>query len=390
MLRIDTRTGRDVLKIRREPYWQKLESGRFLGYRKAVTGGFWLARYRDGNGRQHFAQLGQSIGDDFTEAKRRADTWIKTITGNAGMTVKTGTVEKACADYATALDRKNRTAAGADARSRFNQFVNSSRIIGKHNKRAVQGDPIGSIRTDTLTRDHIEAWLARLIAGKRNAATVNRNLRSLKAALNHAVKIGYATNPVAWQSVDALANAERARSVFLTGENRKALLTASEAPLGEFLTALFYTAARPGELARATVADFDESQPALTLRSAKGRGGAIRPRAVPLIGEAKKLFKAAAKDKLPGAPLLSGPDGGPWTKMQISRAMRAAVRKSTLPAAVVPYSMRHAAVSEWLSGGIDPVTVAKLAGTSVLMIEKHYHKFIKAPALEKLAAVKLF
>lgn len=390
MQRIDTKSGRDRLKPRREPYWHKLEAGRFLGYRKGATGGFWLARYRDTTGKQHFVQIGQSTGDDFSDAKRKAERWLKTIAGSAGISIKTGTVEKACEDYAAALDRKGRTGTGADVRTRFNQFVNSGRVIGKKHKRTVPGDPIGSIRTDALTRDDVEAWLARLKAGKRNAATVNRNLRCLKAALTHAVKIGYAANPIAWQSVDAMANAERARTVFLTGEDRRALLDASSEPLRVFLTLLFYTAARPGELARTTVADFDAVQAMLTVRSAKGRGGAIRPRAVPLIPDALQLLKAAAKDKLPAAPLLSGPDGGPWTAMQLSRAMREAVKAAKLPSATVCYSLRHAAISEWLSGGIDAVTVAKIAGTSVTMIEKHYAKFIAAPAIEKLTAVKLY
>lgn len=63
--------------------------------------------------------------------------------------------------------------------------------------------------------------------------------------------------------------------------------------------------------------------------------------------------------------------------------------KRKLPAGVVGYTLRHSAISEWLAAGIDPVTVAKLAGTSVLMIKKHYHKFIRAPVMKKLAAANL-
>ena len=389
MQRIDTKSGRDRLAERREPYWHKIEAGRFLGFRKGATGGFWIARYRDGSNKQHYAQLGQSVGDDYTEAKRKAETWFKTITGGAGVTVKTGTVEAACEAYARGLDKKGRTGAATDARARFAQFVNAKRTVGRKEKREIDGDRLGNIPMDRLTRDDVEAWLDRVNNGKRRASSVNRNLRQLKAALTYAVKVGYAANPVAWDSVDALPNADRARDVFLDADQRRTLLDNAPDGLRQFLTALLHIGARPGELARATVADFDRKQKTLTLRSAKGRGGKIRPRSVPLTAAALALFKDAAKDKLPSAPLLTGPDGGAWTKMQLSRATRATVKAAKLPKATVPYSMRHAAISEWLAAGINPVTCAKMAGTSVLMIEKHYHKFIAEPALEKLESVKL-
>lgn len=389
MPRIDTKSGRDRLKVRREPYWYKVEAGKFLGFRKAATGGFWLARYRDGSGKQHYVQLGQSTGDDFTEAKRKAEKWFKTITGGAGVTVKTGSVADACEAYARGLEKKGRTGAAADARARFNQFVNGERTVGRKEKREIDGDRLGNIPLDRLTRDDVEAWLERLNGGKRSASTVNRNLRMLKAALTYSVKAGFAANPIAWDSVDALPNADRARDVFLDAGERRTLLDNSPDNLRQFLTALLYCGARPGELARAVVADFDAKQKTLTLRSAKGRGGKIRTRSVPLTAAAVALFAEAAKGKLPKAPLLTGPDGGAWTKMQLSRATRAAVKAAKLPKAIVPYSMRHAAISEWLAAGINPVTCAKMAGTSVLMIEKHYHKFIAEPALEKLEAVKL-
>ena len=64
-------------------------------------------------------------------------------------------------------------------------------------------------------------------------------------------------------------------------------------------------------------------------------------------------------------------------------------KKTNLPAPIVGYTRRHAAISEWLHAGIDIATVAKLAGTSVGMIDRYYHKFIRTAVEDKLAAVKL-
>ena len=45
--------------------------------------------------------------------------------------------------------------------------------------------------------------------------------------------------------------------------------------------------------------------------------------------------------------------------------MRLAVNRARLPPDIVLYSLRHAAISEMLTSGLDPLSVAKLAGTSV-------------------------
>jgi hypothetical protein len=47
--RIDTVASREKLKPRREPYWQRVRKGCFVGYRKMTASGHgaWLARARD-------------------------------------------------------------------------------------------------------------------------------------------------------------------------------------------------------------------------------------------------------------------------------------------------------------------------------------------------------
>ena len=49
------------------------------------------------------------------------------------------------------------------------------------------------------------------------------------------------------------------------------------------------------------------------------------------------------------------------------------------------YAFRHARISELLQvHGIDPITVAIQCGTSVVMIEKVYYKFIPSAMRDKL------
>jgi len=43
-LRLQTREARKKLSQRSEPYWLEISRGRYIGYRRGATGGFWLLR----------------------------------------------------------------------------------------------------------------------------------------------------------------------------------------------------------------------------------------------------------------------------------------------------------------------------------------------------------
>ncbi len=65
----DSRTAREKLRQRREPYWAKISKGCFLGYRRIAICGTWIARYRDHDGKQHYRALGAA--DDSMEANAK-------------------------------------------------------------------------------------------------------------------------------------------------------------------------------------------------------------------------------------------------------------------------------------------------------------------------------
>jgi hypothetical protein len=56
--KIDTRSARERLSARREPYWTVLSQGCALGYRKGAKGGTWIAKFRDGDGKRYLEALG--------------------------------------------------------------------------------------------------------------------------------------------------------------------------------------------------------------------------------------------------------------------------------------------------------------------------------------------
>jgi integrase len=135
---------------------------------------------------------------------------------------------------------------------------------------------------EVVTREDFLEWRDRLIEG-RQPRTVNRHARSVQAALNQAVELGYLVNPAAWRlkalSDDVEESGETA--VFLDAAQRKAVIAAASPAAGRFFRGLELTGARPKELAATVVADFDGQR----LRLAKGRPAKLRPRHVVLGAE---------------------------------------------------------------------------------------------------------
>lgn len=80
----------------------------------------------------------------------------------------------------------------------------------------------------------------------------------------------------------------------------------------------------------------------------------------------------------PDGLLFRGERGGPVPMITYTRVWRA-VRAIALteeaqrtPLAGRPYDLRHAAVSTWLSAGVDPATVAEWAGHSLSVLMEIY------------------
>jgi len=143
------------------------------------------------------------------------------------------------------------------------------------------------------------------------------------------------------------------------------------------------TAARPGELASAPVGAFDPKAGTLTLFGKMGR------RTVPVSTEFVKFFKECARGKTAAAPLVARDDQSAWHRFAWRDAMQEAVKAALLPGDAVLYSMRHAAISEMLTAGLDPLSVARLAGTSVEMISKHYGHLAQEHVRKQLEGVRV-
>lgn len=342
----------------------RLGPGRHIGFRRGPD--TWVAKIRTRSGR-YLLSLGNGL--DFAEAKKQAEAWFDQVAAPTVRNVRRDTVRAALDAYLEDLRRHNRAAAADDALWRF--------------KATVFADRITTIPLEKLTREDVLEWRDRISTG-RSPRTVNRYTRAFVAALNRAHdRLGFAGNAEAWNVENVEDDEDYATAVFLTPEQRAAVIQNASPACADFLRGLEHTGARPGELARATVGDLRGD--ALVLRHRKGRGGKLRIRAVILSEDAAEFMHRLAADRPAKAPLFTEDDGETaWRRHRWARAIQAAAAAAKV-AQCTAYCFRHARISELLQVyGVDPITVAQQTGTSVAMIERTYHAFIPNAMRQKL------
>ncbi len=378
MTDLSTKTARKKLTERKEPYWQKMGKGEYLGFRSGPD--TWHARFRNRSGKQTFKVLGGS--PDYDDATKKARGFFAEEGSTATRNATRGTVRSALETYIKLLRQHGREATADNARDRFELIV--------------WDDELSSLRLDDLTREDMREWRERLRKDRKNRS-VNRHVRSVVAGLNKAHREGHIGNPDAWK-IEPLADdkEEEADTLFLTPTQRDSIVSASSTACRFFLRAIEFTGGRPGELAEATAGDLDGKEGLLVLRHKKGRPAKLRSRTVYLSREGAVFFRKQASGRLPPAPLLLDPEDRHWGRHKWADEVQIAIAKHNatargnkrIPNGASAYSFRHARISELLQvHGIDPLTVAQQTGTSIRMIEMYYFKFI-APALkEKLAAI---
>lgn len=376
---------RERLKARREPHWQRLRTGCFLGFRPSKRGGkgTWIARAYDEDASKYrvksLGDFGTLSGNEmFAAAKREAEALAELVEAGGEVRAKIETVADACRDYA-----KGRP----EAESRF--------------KRYVYNDPLGKVKLAKLRRRHLKEWRERLEAlpalvsrrkegepvhRERAASTVNRDMAVVRAALAKVLSPGAPNSEAAWQeALKAASNANGRRTLYLDRAQRRSLVEATPAEAAPFVRALCLLPLRPGALAALTAGDFDKRTAELTI----GKDKAGKARRIQLPAEAAKLLSEQAKDKLPAAPLFRRANGKPWDKNSWKLPIAAAVSGAGLPKGATAYTLRHSTITDLVSAGLPLLTIAQISGTSAEMIERHYGHLASDAAVKALGALTL-
>ena len=377
--------AREALKARREPHWQRLRTGCFLGFRPSKRGGkgTWIARVYDEDSRKYrvksLGDFGALAGNAiFVAARKEAEALAEVLEAGGEIRAKLETVADACRAYSESRPEAN---------SRF--------------KRYVYGDPLGKVKLDKLRRRHVADWRKRLEetpslvsrnkegdkrTRTRAPSTVNRDMAVLRAALAKVLSPGAPNSEAAWQeALKSLPNANGRRTLYLDKGQRRKLLEAMEADAAPFVRALCLLPLRPGAMAALTAGDFDRRTSELTI----GKDKAGKPRRIQLPAEAAKLLATQAKDKLPSAPLFMRANGSAWDKNSWKLPISAAVACAGLPDGATAYTLRHSTITDLVSAGLPLLTIAQISGTSAEMIERHYGHLASDAAVKALGELTL-
>lgn len=387
---ITTVKARAALKPRISPYWHPIARGCHLGFRKTgpAAPGTWVTKFRDDDGKELQHSLGGfddiPPSEHFDAARKKADDWFEHM-GRGGSN-KDKSLKQVCEDYVAHLANEGRAGASQDAAGRFKRWIYSNPKLA--------GTPV-----QKLTQKQVDDWRKKLRAtlaipqDKEKAATrpraegsINRDMTTLRAALNLALLNKDVTSDDAWKAkLQPIKDADGRRDVYLDPTQRRKLIEKAPADLALFLTALCLLPLRPGAVAALNAGHFDKQSSSLTI--GKDKKGGIRKIMLPTATAA--FFVEQSKGKLPGAPLFIRADGKRWDKDAWKGPVKVAAAAAELPPAVSAYALRHSTITDLVNHGLPTLTVAQISGTSVHMIQEHYGHLQQKQSAAALAMLAL-
>lgn len=426
--KLETRTARLKLPIRKKPYSAPLAPGVILLYRRNQGAGTWAVRLTaDGKDEMHRLAVADDYADandrdvlNFWQAQKAASGKSKEHEGDT----EPVTLKKAIEDYR------------ADIKTRGGDTGNVTRVLA-HLSADMLARTVSSLNAGELKR-----WRDRL-AKSMKASSVNRTTTCFKAALNLAADHDERIAKRPWETgLQAIRGAERSRNVILSDGRVRDLVREAYQPnrrpaemmqgdarakaeedgrrwaeaFGLLVEVLAITGARVSQIGRLEVQDVQGNGdgPRLMMPSSrKGKGTKeILRRPVPIPADLARRLTAAA-GRPASAPLLTKPGGSPWRKSDHSRLfdrvigrLQARARQEAqgrgaeaeaiegagadLDDATI-YALRHSSIVRQLLAGVPIRVVAASHDTSVAMIERTYSRYIAdhADAMTRRALLNL-
>ena len=389
-LKLETRSARARLPMRRAPYFLKVAKNLQLGYYRGSNAGTWIGRRYIGNGQYETTAIG--ISDDTTEADSVAvfDFWqaqdVLCRWAERGRLAEHGivrsgpyTVRAAVDDYLAEIAVEKRPSALKSA-----QYVFKASVLPK----------LGHLLVEHLSSEHINRWRNDIAASgkqvrskkhadkpnrrpspasddarRKRRATANPVLSMLKAALNRAYNAGRVPSDVAWRKVRPFKQASEPVVHYLNADESRRLVNACEEDFRPLVQAALLSGCRYSELVNLTCADFNTDTDALTLRQTKGG----RSRHVVLTEEGRQLFMQWTAGRAANERIFLRADGKPWGASHQQRPLAEAANHAQLSPAPTFHILRHTHASLLAMRGVPfGVIAAQLGHQDTRMTEKHY------------------
>lgn len=352
---------------RNEPYWSRIDESLYIGLRKGVRGGKWIAR-RYTTGKYHYGVLGQP--DDhieadgagvltFFQAQAKARAWAKVALAGGREQLRPYTVGDVMDAYLDWFEHNRRS------------FTSTRQSVQKHIRETFQSTP-----ADELTTRSIRRWHHGLAGHRGNAdesragrATANRVLTIFKAALNFGFREGMVASDQAWRRVQPFRDVESPRIRYLDIDESKRLTNACALDFRGLVQAALLTGARYGELTHTEVQDYLPDAGAVRFRFTKSG----KPRVVPLTVEGQKFFASVQAGRPSEDRLFKRSDGSAWNTSHQARRMADACAAARISPAISFHILRHTYAASIAMRGVPLTVIANVLGHSDTRVTaRHY------------------
>ncbi|OAI45575.1 hypothetical protein AYO44_12805 [Planctomycetaceae bacterium SCGC AG-212-F19] len=267
--------------------------------------------------------------------------------------------------------------------------------------------PIADIAARQLHANDLLAWKQELLDKKLGETTIQHALAAVKSCWYWGARHGHLPQDFKpFATVEKLKLTPRAitEEDLMTPDERDALFRWADADLGkvrdkktgkyrkrrpeeyrpsgqnpyegfrDVLRCYFHTGARTSELADAVVKDTQVRSRKLVLKNHKRSRTMNEPevRKIVLNDEVFAILQRHSQGKKQEDPIFTQGNGKPWNKDLLAERFRKVRELAKVRERITIYDFRHLWISEALMAGVDVFTVAKMAGTSVKMIEQTY------------------
>jgi integrase len=275
--------------------------------------------------------------------------------------------------------------------------------VGRGRDRA----PVAELAAVRVTADHLLAWKDYLYAQDFGDTTVQHALAAVKSCWYWGARHDHLPKDFKpFQTVEKIRTPPRAvrEEDLLTPQERDRLFRWGDADLGkirdektgkyrkrtvdeyrqgeqnpyrgfaDMLRCYYHTGARTSELADAVVEDFQVRTRKLVLKKHKRTRTmkVAEVRVMALNDETFAILQWQCCGKRADEPIFTQGNGSPWDKDLLDERFRKIRASAGVRDSITLYDFRHLWISEALMAGVDLFTVAKMAGTSVQMIEQTY------------------
>lgn len=374
---IKSKTARQQLPYRKNPYWHQVHTGLSIGYSVSKNGGEgnWHVRVscEDGPSQYKCQRIPASIfisngskDTKFEQAIDYAKENFELISSGNSSSLKKD-ISSLAAAY---LSHKERLSALSPGKTRrLSSFI----------KKYIYENDVGRVRIVDFSRQHFEKWIASLFfieltpgseAHRRACSTANRYISTMKAILNWAKKSDLVASDSAWTNVEKYKAVDGQRYYLPNKNEFEAVYAHAAETLKTLLVILAETGMRPGEPLKLKCKDFDPTSGRLCVPVDTKTGS----RTIVLNRKAIGAISNLVLGKSPDAYILGAGDA-PLDSSYMAKLMRKARESAGINNNFVLYSIRHAWITNAIKGSSSSIEVAKYAGTSLQMIEKFYMKY---------------